>query len=181
MIGNGGIAGADANTPPSQAGVIFFKGDSQGSDSSDTVFSLSNAVVNGVAFYDLVTVGETGRTKINFSNGQGCTQFISSANVSFSNVRLKRCAPPTTTPDPATLTLVKTVLGGGPLGVSDFPLEIIGPGGGPVTSGVATVLDAGDYQASETTQNEYLPSEWGGDCEADGSVSGGCPVVRRSL
>ena len=76
------------------------------------------------------------------------------------------------------LTLVKTVVNdnhppGTGLGVGDFPLSISGTSGDPIaaTSGVAVLLNAGDYTASEVNQAGYEPGDWGGACATDGSVS----------
>ncbi|MGZ5482374.1 MAG: beta strand repeat-containing protein [Pyrinomonadaceae bacterium] len=70
-----------------------------------------------------------------------------------------------------TLTLVKTVVNdsGGSKVVSDFPLFINGNG---VTSGTPNTLTANVlYTASETTQTGYAPSVWGGDCNANGTIT----------
>ncbi len=63
---------------------------------------------------------------------------------------------------------MKTVEGGGPLGVSDFPLFIDSV---PAISGTAYTLEPGDYTASETTNADYAAGVWGGACAADGSVT----------
>ncbi len=77
-------------------------------------------------------------------------------------------APCGTPPPDPRLTLVKTVEGGGPLGVSDFPLFIDSV---PAISGTAYTLEPGDYTASETTNADYAAGVWGGACAADGSVT----------
>jgi cysteine-rich repeat protein len=71
---------------------------------------------------------------------------------------------------PGTITLEKTVLNddGGSLDVGDFPLFV---DGGPVASGVAVIVDAGNHTASETNQPGYVAGTWGGDCAANGTVS----------
>jgi hypothetical protein len=43
--------------------------------------------------------------------------------------------------------------------------------GTPVTSGQQNGFDAGTYTASETQQDGYTASVWGGDCAADGTVT----------
>ena len=70
-------------------------------------------------------------------------------------------------PDPATLTLVKTV-DGGPLTAADFPVFI---GDDEADWDTQYELDPGDYSASETTQENYSAGDWGGDCAADGTVT----------
>ncbi|MFH0714844.1 MAG: hypothetical protein V1847_03635 [Candidatus Diapherotrites archaeon] len=69
-----------------------------------------------------------------------------------------------------TLTLIKTVTNdnGGTKAVADFPLFI---GTTQVTSGVANVLNAGSYTASETNQAGYAAGVWGGDCASNGTVT----------
>lgn len=70
-----------------------------------------------------------------------------------------------------TLTIIKTVTNdnGGNLLVSDFPLYI---GGTQVTSGVSNIVSANlQYTVSEITQTGYLGSVWGGDCNADGTIT----------
>lgn len=68
------------------------------------------------------------------------------------------------------LTVTKTVVNdnGGTLTVGDFPLFVDATG---VTSGVQNGFDAGSYTVSETPQSGYAPSDWGGDCAADGSIT----------
>ena len=69
------------------------------------------------------------------------------------------------------LTLVKTVVNddGGTKVVSDFPLFISLI---PATSGVSYNLLANtQYVATETTQTGYAASVWGGDCNADGTIT----------
>ena len=95
LLGNGGIGGGGVSQPVSSLGVIIVKLEDDG-DSSDQVFNPSNFILNGVAFWDFVDIGEnngSNTTEINGDNGQGCAQFISQAVV-FNDVRWKRCAPP---------------------------------------------------------------------------------------
>ncbi|MDQ5928219.1 MAG: hypothetical protein QG633_657 [Patescibacteria group bacterium] len=81
------------------------------------------------------------------------------------------------TPDPATLTVTKTVLnnGGGIASVADFPLtaERVGSEAPtiPLTSGVAKELFAGAYQVHEDNLAGYTAGSWGGDCAADGTIT----------
>jgi len=75
-------------------------------------------------------------------------------------------------PDRATITVVKNVVNdnGGTLQTGDFPLFV---GATAVTSGVALeVFSAGNYTVSETNQFGYAAGDWGGDCAADGSLTG---------
>ncbi|MCJ7667642.1 MAG: LPXTG cell wall anchor domain-containing protein, partial [Anaerolineae bacterium] len=76
----------------------------------------------------------------------------------------------TNTKQPAYLTLVKTVVNdnGGTLNAANFPVRI---DGNPVTWGVANALSAGTHTASEITQPGYSASIWGGDCNADGTIT----------
>ncbi|NPV57244.1 MAG: VWA domain-containing protein, partial [Anaerolineae bacterium] len=72
---------------------------------------------------------------------------------------------------PATLTLVKTVVNnnGGGLDANDFPAFI---DGNPVSWNTPVSLPGGaTYTASETVQAGYTAGVWGGDCAADGTVS----------
>ena len=108
LLGDGGIAGGSDTDPPSRLGAIFFKGDEEGSDSSDAVFNADNTVLNGVAFWDLVTVGDGGSTLINIQNGQGCAQFVGSG-IDMDNVRFNHCAG-AVIPEPTTLVLAALLL-----------------------------------------------------------------------
>jgi hypothetical protein len=69
-----------------------------------------------------------------------------------------------------TLKLIKTVVNdnGGTATVVDFQAKIDGT---DVPWNAANVLNAGSYTASETTLPTYTASVWGGDCNADGTVS----------
>ncbi|HEX9766045.1 MAG TPA: hypothetical protein VGA36_04725, partial [Nitriliruptorales bacterium] len=71
---------------------------------------------------------------------------------------------------PGSLTLVKEVVNdnGGDAVADDFQGFL---DGNPVDWDVAVELAAGDHVASEDTLDGYTPSDWGGDCAADGSVS----------
>ncbi len=72
-----------------------------------------------------------------------------------------------------TLTLTKTVVGG-TAGVGDFTLTVTPSGGGSgtnVTSGTPTTFAAGSYVVSETGPSAYSASVWGGDCNADGTIT----------
>jgi hypothetical protein len=60
-----------------------------GPSDNDTHFNFNDAVVNGIAFWDL----GMGNGKINWQNVQGCAQCISD-KIDFSNVRLIRCVVP---------------------------------------------------------------------------------------
>ncbi|MEO6536087.1 MAG: ice-binding family protein [Candidatus Paceibacterota bacterium] len=78
---------------------------------------------------------------------------------------------PPPTPTTATFKIIKTVVNtnGGTKTVSDFPLFI---GASPMVSGVATTtLAAGSYTATETNTAGYTASAWGGDCNADGTIT----------
>ena len=69
------------------------------------------------------------------------------------------------------LTLIKIVVNndGGTASVADFPLFI---NGNPTASGQSNTLSANTpYTASETTQPGYAASAWGGDCNADGTIT----------
>jgi len=69
------------------------------------------------------------------------------------------------------LTLVKTVINdnGGEKEISDFQLFI---NGDPVVSGQENTLTAGVlYTASETTDPGYAASNWGEDCNSDGTIT----------
>ena len=76
-------------------------------EENDTHFSLSNAIVSGVAFWSL---GDSGGV-INVSNAQGCTQLVADT-ISLDDVRFNRCsfgaqgASPPVIPEPATLALL---------------------------------------------------------------------------
>ncbi len=92
LLGDRGI-GTDNSTDVNRLGAIFVKSDSQaeGTDSGDAVFNFDNVVLNGIGLWDLVTVGDQGKTEININNGQGCGQFISST-INFNDVRWNKCA-----------------------------------------------------------------------------------------
>ncbi|MEM9352098.1 MAG: hypothetical protein AAGA92_03715 [Planctomycetota bacterium] len=108
LLGDGGIADGSDTDPPTRLGAIFFKGDEEGSDSSDAVFNADNVILNGIGFYDLVTVGDGGSTQINIQNGQGCAQFVGSS-VDMDNVRFNHCAG-AVIPEPTTLVFVAVSL-----------------------------------------------------------------------
>lgn len=119
LLGDGGIGFDDDNpnqfrtSSPWQAGAIFYKGDENDSESTDSVFNGDNVVLNGVALWDMVAVdvdnvahnadgsidyqNTTGsiddkrQTEIVINNGQGCAQFISS-KVNMNDVRWNRCS-----------------------------------------------------------------------------------------
>src|SRR5690606_3024977 len=87
LLGTGGI------TPGS---VLFYTD----KPDNDTHFGFSNAVVNGVAFWDLGDFeGES-----TWSNVQGCTQLIGD-KLNLSDVRLTRCAFVATVPEPGAALL----------------------------------------------------------------------------
>ena len=113
LLGDNGIGGGSSSDPINSLGAIFFKGDEEGSDSGDKVFSGNNVILNGIGLWDLVTVGDTGTTQLGINNGQGCAQFISSS-IDFNDVRWNKCslsvadAPPpggepTSIPEPSTI------------------------------------------------------------------------------
>lgn len=87
LMGDGGIVPAPVQQ---DIGAIFFKGDSEGSDSSDKVFNFNNVILNGIGIWDLVTVGDMGTTEIGINDGQGCAQFVGSS-IDFNDVRWNRC------------------------------------------------------------------------------------------
>jgi hypothetical protein len=72
--------------------------------------------------------------------------------------------------NPATIKLVKTVINdnGGTAVVSDFVLKVDTT---TVTSGVANGFNAGLHTASEVELAGYTASDWGGDCNADGTIN----------
>lgn len=72
-----------------------------------------------------------------------------------------------TIPATASLTLVKTVVGG-TAQVSDFTPQIDGE---PASWNTAIVVNAGTHTVSEIGVANYLPSGWGGACSTDGSVT----------
>ena len=108
-LSNSSILLANGTDPVDSIGAIFFKGDSEGSGSGDTVFNFNSVILNGIGIWDLVTVGDTGKTKITINNGQGCAQFIGSI-VDFDDVRWNSCAgfapPDTQVPEPVSLLLL---------------------------------------------------------------------------
>jgi hypothetical protein len=71
----------------------------------------------------------------------------------------------------AKLTLVKTVVNddGGTAVADDFQASIAGVG--DVDWDSATVLAAGNYDANETVVTGYTAGDWGGDCNADGTIA----------
>lgn len=71
-----------------------------------------------------------------------------------------------TIPATAYLTLEKTVVGAAL--ESDFIPQI---DSNPVTWDTAYPVNAGTHTVSEIGAESYLPSAWGGDCSADGSVT----------
>jgi len=72
-------------------------------------------------------------------------------------------------PNP-TLKLKKTVINddGGTAVVDDFQAFVDNE---PVDWFIEIELEPGDYTVSESGVDGYLPSDWGGDCDADGSIS----------
>ena len=98
VVGDGGIGLND---------VMFFSD----KNDDDTHFSLSNVVVNGVAFWDLSNYVDP--SEISFNNVQGCTQAVGNKLNTGQNVRLTRCGY-AAVPEPTTSLL----LGLGLLGVA---------------------------------------------------------------
>ncbi|QDT68234.1 hypothetical protein MalM25_11540 [Planctomycetes bacterium MalM25] len=100
QIGEGGIL-------DDGFGAIFYKGDSEGNDSSDAVFSGNNVVFNGIAFWELNEgTDDDGKNEIDIQNGQGCAQFIGSTVLHTSNSRFNRCTiHGVTIPEPSSLML----------------------------------------------------------------------------
>lgn len=104
-LGSGGLANTN--------GVIFYQA-SENAKSSDSVFSGSNVVLNGGAFWDLNDVGEgsdgSDGHNIVINNGQGCWQFVSQ-KINFQNNRWNKCAYEKASGEPVAtdLKLTKTV------------------------------------------------------------------------
>ena len=125
LLGDRGI-GTDNSTDVNKLGAIFVKSDTraEGSDSGDAVFNFDNVVLNGIGLWDLVTVGEQGKTEININNGQGCAQFIGST-INFNDVRWNKCAkffaslsePQIAEPKPPKLPEPSAMLGLGAVGL----------------------------------------------------------------
>ena len=107
LIGDGGIG--TCTDGEHGLGAIFIKANDysngQGGtnpgeslQSSDTVFSFNDTVLNGVGFYDLIAFDDqnsdpefdNGTTELKINNGQGCAQFVS-PKINFNNVRFERC------------------------------------------------------------------------------------------
>ena len=90
-------------------------------------------------------------------------------SVTLANGETKTCTI-TNDDNPATLTLVKTVINddGGTAVEDDFQAYI---DGSPVPWNVAQSVGAGSFTASEDVVAGYTASSWGGDCAADGSVT----------
>jgi len=80
-ISNGNVLVGDGGVGLNSVLFVSFKNDNA------THFDFSNTVLNGVAFWDLGTVG----SEISVDNGQGCTQFVGD-KVGLQNVRFGRCA-----------------------------------------------------------------------------------------
>ena len=70
---------------------------------NDTHFSLSNVVVNGVAFWDLSNYVDP--SEISFNNVQGCTQAVGNKLNTGQDVRLTRCGY-AAVPEPTTSLLL---------------------------------------------------------------------------
>ena len=102
LLGDGGIGDQDDDGTIDSLGAIFFKGDEEGSDSSDKVFNGNNVILNGIGLWDLVTVGDDGNTELGINNGQGCAQFISSS-IDFNDVRWNKCTGLTEPDDDGTI------------------------------------------------------------------------------
>ena len=90
LLGGGGIGGGSPTKPITSLGAILFKGSDQ-EGSSDEAFRVSSGILNGIAVWDLATVGDAGTVQINISNSQGCAQFTSS-DVDVDDGRWNRCA-----------------------------------------------------------------------------------------
>ena len=72
---------------------------------NDTHFSLSNVVLNGIAFWDLSEYADP--SEINFNNVQGCTQAVGNKLNTGQDVRLTGCGfAPGVVPEPTTLSLL---------------------------------------------------------------------------
>jgi len=96
VVGDGGIGLDD---------VMFFSDKYD----NDTHFSLSNVVVNGVAFWDLSDF--TDPSEIGFNNVQGCTQAVGNKLNTGQDVRLTRCSFSTTAPIPEPSTAFLLAVG----------------------------------------------------------------------
>ncbi|MBN2291735.1 MAG: PEP-CTERM sorting domain-containing protein [Pirellulales bacterium] len=116
LIGDRGIAGGSSTHPVTDIGAIFFKGDEEGSDSSDQVFQVNNAILSGVGLWDLVTIGDAhatdNTTEIAINDSQGSAQFISSY-INLDNTRFTKypndlldgIPSPSIVPEPSSLLI----------------------------------------------------------------------------
>ena len=112
-------------------------------------------------------VGETNLTGYEATISGDCD---ADGNVSLSVGDAKECIITNNDIAPQ-LTLIKTVINnnGGELEVADFELFVDNI---PVISGVSTQLQSNvEYQANETPVDGYEPSNWGGDCASDGTIT----------
>lgn len=100
QIGDGGIANDNF-------GAVFFKGDEEGKESSDAVFSGNNVVFTGLAFWEMNEgTNDKGKNEIDIQNGQGCAQFIGSTVLHTSNSRFNKCTFSALETDPEPDSLV---------------------------------------------------------------------------
>ena len=153
-LGTGGIASRN---------IIFYHA-SEPALSSDTVFSGSNVVLCGGAFWDLNDVGESGSGSdghnIVINNGQGCWQFISQ-KINFQNNRWNRCAP---SPAPAPASLGDRVWNdanrngiqdAGEAGVPNVTITLLSGCTGGTVVRTATTNAGGNYSFTNLTPGQY--------------------------
>ena len=105
-LGPGGIGNGSASDAPDRLGAIFVQYE-EPEDNTDSVFSFSNFILNGVGIWDLNafqdgSYDDSRDTEVNLQNGQGCSQFISSSITHTSSGRWNFCH---TAPEPSSLLL----------------------------------------------------------------------------
>ena len=109
-LGTGGIGNGSEDDPASQLSALFVQYE-EPEGNTDSVFSFSNFILNGVGIWDLNAFrdgmyDDTWDTEVNLQNGQGCSQFISSSVTHTSSGRWIHCGIGVAIPEPNTLVLL---------------------------------------------------------------------------
>jgi Prealbumin-like fold domain/Putative peptidoglycan binding domain len=131
--------------------------------------NVTNKTVTPGAYTLSESGGPAGYTASQYSCVKNNTAPVVSNSITIANGDVVTCTITNNDIGP-TLTLNKTVTNnnGGSAVANDFQAKI---DGNNVAWGVAVPVNAGARTASEVAVTGYTPSSWGGDCDADGSIT----------